>query len=753
MGDEAALVESDRVLGVSTNALGFKPNLQVEANETANLLTLTVRANDPDDAALAATQLGEIYRRTQTSVAASVASPAVANPDPVAPSQIAHILIGSLIGAALGALALLGIGLRSRLPQSNQSDELELEFHKPEPIRPARQPSQMSHELAEVVAGPNDQAAREAARRKAAEHKPEPARAAGATDDMPAAADATIDLTVDSTAGARSNSPVVDLGTSSGLSARPDQSVAHVVDGASTVDDATLDDHPASPANPKVRSAPESGAFAGALSTPVTTATTVTTSTPGATLPRRSIEPDAPESSTDDHDPNDRFLGEVVDAAVTSDTDDISDGHDAARLSGTTDRLAPHKPTFADAAGADPAVHTRDTDQPSASRRLEEDMASVEDITTAVETAMAAADSRLETRLSEQRSVDAQKLASIEAHYQRQIDALKREVSEARKRSRAAVARLKKLDGNDQHRIGDLEAQAQALEAEISSLRSQLEAERIDHLREIAKERDAADNSLDNARREYRRKIEIHDADSRSSLARSRAELDDVLADARAEHEAALDRQHQEYEDTLAAERDRRSRDLAKLTDRHREELAAATKRASTAEEQIKRQTKDTLARLRQAEKDLTDEVTELRKAEGTYRAELVQVRAQLRQNSQLATESEQVLQDELATSRKALQIEKDRNAALREDVVRRTAEAHQAVDRAIDERSAQLAELEALMARQRDHAEQRIREANDGAETRVREASERELELQTRVKKLERKLAENSAASSSQTA
>ena len=96
-----------------------------------------------------------------------------------------------------------------------------------------------------------------------------------------------------------------------------------------------------------------------------------------------------------------------------------------------------------------------------------------------------------------------------------------------------------------------------------------------------------------------------------------------------------------------------------------------------------------------------------------------------------------------MAIAKKSLTAEKERNAALRDDVVRRTAEAHQAVDRAIEDRSTQLAELESLVTKHRQHAEERVREANASAEERARESARREAELSARITRLERELDE----------
>ena len=89
------------------------------------------------------------------------------------------------------------------------------------------------------------------------------------------------------------------------------------------------------------------------------------------------------------------------------------------------------------------------------------------------------------------------------------------------------------------------------------------------------------------------------------------------------------------------------------------------------------------------------------------------------------------------------LEGERERNAALRADVLRRSADAHQAIDKAVEERTAQLTELEASVARQRQYADSRVREVSAAAEEQSRQAASREASLTATISRLKRELEE----------
>ena len=125
------------------------------------------------------------------------------------------------------------------------------------------------------------------------------------------------------------------------------------------------------------------------------------------------------------------------------------------------------------------------------------------------------------------------------------------------KQVRMQEVRLKNRSGTDQTRVGDLEAQTNALELELAELRRTLKAERIAHTQRITDERGAADRVLDNARRQYREELSKHVHTHRQALADHRTELDQELANDRADQAAKLEAQHLDYERQLDDERSR----------------------------------------------------------------------------------------------------------------------------------------------------------------------------------------------------
>ena len=343
--------------------------------------------------------------------------------------------------------------------------------------------------------------------------------------------------------------------------------------------------------------------------------------------------------------------------------------------------------------------------------------------------------------LEELRNEHADTAMSAEASFARQLSGERAGHAATRLELATATARIKRLSGTDQHRIGDLEAQVTTLEDEAGQLRSQLEAERIGHVRALADERGAADRALDQARRDFRDELDARDQQSRTTLADHRRDLDDELARDRASLEQLLESEHQAHESAISAERARHREELERLHARQRTEISALQTEHDNALVRQATQTKKTIAELRASEKSLSSELAESRKSEQQYRGELAASQTRERAAGNENREALASVRSELAVARKGLQAEKDRNAALRQDVVRRTAEAHNAIDQAIEERSTQLAELEELMTRQRELAEQRVREANSAADERARAAAKREAELSARVARLEREL------------
>ena len=737
MGDEAALILSDRVLSPAAASLGFLPEIEVEPNEIADLLSITSRAADPDDAADAANRVAQFYEQSQTTTAIRIADVAEPNPAPVAPSRMAHVLIGSLLGAVLGFAVSSLRTLRSALPTRTRPEDTE----RPTPIRPAVAPSAGLSTLAEHHDAPEaylDDDPRTPAPGMNPNRGPmvdlrdgeATVIPAGALD-RPLPAPRPQSVQVGDDVRILGTAPTGDVDATRRPSNAFSSAASSMVARPSTTGSAWRSgDEPDAPSAhapppppapappapinraPAVQSAPVQSApvqSAPVRSAPVQSAPAAQ---PVAVLP-----PDEPRVV--------RHAAPVVDESLPSDVD------------------------FDDLFDAEPLPSNREASDPQPSLDPEPAKADVsdphDDVRSSLDTErnLENQQTRYEARINDLVLEHTETLGNVEADFERQLGDLKRELAEARKEARISAAQVKRLSGDDQHRIGDLEAQAEALEAEIGTLRGQIESERISHLRELTNERDAADRALDNARRDFREQVESIESINRRSMSESRSELDVLLASSRADHQAALDRQHQEYDEALTRERERHKADLARLAERHREEIAKTRKQAEHETERQLGLTKQTISDLRATEKRVTTELDDLRQAERQYRAELTNVRKQTRYNQQKQNELAQGLRDELAVAKKSLSAEKERNAALRDDVVRRTAEAHQAVDRAIEDRSAQLAELESLVAKHRQHAEERVREATASAEERSRESARREAELTTRITRLERELDE----------
>jgi len=331
--------------------------------------------------------------------------------------------------------------------------------------------------------------------------------------------------------------------------------------------------------------------------------------------------------------------------------------------------------------------------------------------------------------------------AHLRAEHERQLAKLRAEVGDLNKRVRMQAVRLKGRAGTDQTRVGDLEAQLDALEAELAESRQTLETERIANTKRLTDDRGIADRSLDNARRQYREELAKHVHTHRQTLAAHRAELDRELAHDRAAHASALEAQHTEYEHQLAAERHRGETKLNAATERHAQELADLNAATQQELERQAIQHKETIESLRGSTESTDVELRELGKENRSLRVEITSLRKQARLDIADHGSIVQRLNDELTILRNELEGERERNTALRADVLRRSSDTHQAIDRAVEERTAQLAELEASVARQREYADTRVREMSAAAEDQSRQSAVREANLAAEVSRLKREL------------
>lgn len=339
-----------------------------------------------------------------------------------------------------------------------------------------------------------------------------------------------------------------------------------------------------------------------------------------------------------------------------------------------------------------------------------------------------------------------EELAQADVERERQTAELRSEITDLNKQLRVQGARLQSRTGRNQNRVGDLEAQVDALEIELAGLRQQLETERIAHTKRLTEERGTADRALDNARREYRDELAKHLHTHRATLATHRAELDQTLADDRAKHAADLKSAHDDYEKTHEIERKRAEAQHVSNNQRHQRELAALTESTKQELDRQIAQHKETIASLRDRSDNNDDQLRELEKENRLIRAELSTQQKQARHNDGEHQTAVQRLNDEISVMRGELEGERERNAALRADVLRRSAEAHQVIDRAVAERTAQLTELESSVARQREYADARVREISASAEEQARQATMREANLTASISRLKREVEELNA-------
>ena len=336
-----------------------------------------------------------------------------------------------------------------------------------------------------------------------------------------------------------------------------------------------------------------------------------------------------------------------------------------------------------------------------------------------------------------------QETARLSAEHERAAAALRSEVASLTKQLRIQEVRLQNMPGSDQTRTGDLEAQVDALEEELSALRQTLESERIGYAQRITEERGSADRALDNARREYRDELGKHVHSHRKTLAAFRADLDAELAKDRARHAAALEEQHVGYERQLVADRVRAEAKLVAANERHALEAAAHRHANQQHYDRQATQHKATIKELRSTSESSNAQRRELEKANQLLQVEIATLQKQALQNETEQASTARRTAQELALVQAELDGERERNTALRADVLRRSAEAHQAIDKAAEVRTAQLAELEASVARQRQYADNRVREVSAAAEEQARESASREASLTAAISRLKRELEE----------
>ena len=336
-----------------------------------------------------------------------------------------------------------------------------------------------------------------------------------------------------------------------------------------------------------------------------------------------------------------------------------------------------------------------------------------------------------------------QETARLSAEHERAAAALRSEVASLTKQLRIQEVRLQNMPGSDQTQTGDLEAQVDALEEELTALRQTLESERIGYAQRITEERGSAARALNHARREYRDELGKHVHSHRKTLASFRADLDAELAKDRARHAAALEEQHVGYERQLVADRVRAEAKLVAANERHALEAAAHRHANQQHHDRQAIQHKATIKELRSTSESSNAQRRELEKANQLLQVEIATLQKQALQNETEQASTARRTAQELALVQAELDGERERNTALRADVLRRSAEAHQAIDKAAEVRTAQLAELEASVARQRQYADNRVREVSAAAEEQARESASREASLTAAISRLKRELEE----------
>ena len=338
---------------------------------------------------------------------------------------------------------------------------------------------------------------------------------------------------------------------------------------------------------------------------------------------------------------------------------------------------------------------------------------------------------------------DREDFAQAQAEHERAATGLRSELADLNKQVRIQTQRLKNRSDSDPSRAGDLEAQVDALDVELADLQRTLETERIAHIHRVTEERGGADRALDSARREYRQELAKHVHTHRQTVAEYRSDLDTELADDRLRHAAALEEQHHEYESQIEADRERVKATLDAANDRNARDLDTLRNARRQELDRQASQHKTTISNLRGTDESNTSQLREIKKENRMLRVEVSSLQKRTRLTRTEHESIAQRLNDELALVKSELDGERQRNAALRADVLRRSAEAHQAIDRALEERTAQLAELEASVGRQRKYANTRVLEISAAAEEQTRQGATREAGLTAVVSRLKRELEE----------
>lgn len=679
MAEEAAFALSDRVMDPVQAILGYAPQVEISENELAELLTVTVRDNQAERAAQAASLVAQTYVESRASTAASVASEAEVPANPVSPNALIYLIAGTSLGALIG-LALSAVqSVRDSLP--GRGDEQPLQ-----PIRPAQEATGLAERITASRAGST----------------PDPETNGGEASEA------------DEADGIDPDSETVDV--RDGIWRQPD--------GAGRGQDpsqAPVDEAAAAPDRKTAGTGSSRWSDHSLRSTPAPSSTFVAASRTAA------------------HDP----FAAATATTATGAPDAIGDSPDSARTTtaGSVAALilSPAEPggaasTEATAASSRPD----DTGDPEEFEEFEE----FED-----QEYISASQIQAEVGLSEveaQRIENVHELALIDARHRQAVANLRRDLTEAKRSLRTATVNARRTSGSDQTRIGDLEAQLEAAQTEVETVREQLESQRVTHLREMTAERESADRALDLARKDFRRQVTEIKADARKTSVNDRADLDQILAHSRAEHQGELDSLHTRHDAALTAERERRRSDLQQLRQAHDQAIADLKRTQTEAIERRRARTKAVIAALRAGEKAAATQIEDLKAASSRLRRELNTARKTNRTVQQDADQTVQNLRDELAVTKRNFQREQDRSAALRDDVLRQTARANRQADKEVDDRTARLAEVDELMNRHRERAERRIREATEAAESRVREAGRREDELLATIADLRRRLAKH---------
>ena len=704
LSEEITVVTGSAVLNAAAGQLGFQPDISVSAAEVARLLTITATNEDAAAAAQAANVVANAYVQSPLGAPATIAQQADVPTSTTGVGPLIYAALGTLLGALVGAgISFLqqqrsAASARSPREPDDEFDENVLPTDYDDPMtNPVAAPSQG---LDQAMAAPNPVVS------------PDASAVAGATLDAAAPTSKWRSADIHPTTPA---SPPV----TASLPEPETEPAAHADDDTGSFFAAALGDTQAeSVAAPSTSpvAAPEPSA-PPTPPTPELDPDPVSAPMPMPEPPVTSVQPVA---AVVDDDPT----------GAEEDTDAIFD----IETEVNTDMGEPDA-TFDDSLDEDQADESADNDAEFYDYHAAE--ADLDDLD------RWAAQKQFESARYELLLEHEERVAQIKSEHERQLAAMRSDIVDLNKQLRVQGQRLKSHTGTNQTRVGDLEAQVDALEVELAALRQTLERERIAHAKRLTDDRGVADRALDNARREYREELAKHVRNHRQALADYRADLDQELARDRAKHAAALEAQHQEYENQHEAERNRAEARIVAADSRHEREISELDYANRAELERQAAQHKDTIASLRTSTEATDAELRALDKENKALRSELSSVQKQLTTATADAVSTERRLSDEATILQAEIDAERQRNAALRADVLRRSAEAHQVVDRAVEERTAQLAELEASVTRQREYADARVREISAEAEEHAREAASREAKLTATVSRLTRELEE----------